>query len=484
MRYLFLILFIISSSLTKAQIVKNVQQIGWRGGTDNVRLKSFPNKDRSLNCVVINTPDSLIAKVYNSKLEVVYSFKTINYKSEFSTDYTIGGFFRGENIIVVLKNDQLDYLINIVYNTKTGDITRRYTSSINKTGKNYALTINTGGDVLYLSTGKKTPFLSIINFDDNQNLKETIFDLNKGLNTGLSDKEMLKTLSSKDESGYDFNISFIDDNIKTSALEATSKNKLYNRVDSLILSSDDKFSETKIFSLNLINGSTKYKVINYDIPRNKLADNIFIDENSTIIGNTLYHLFANIEQLTLSVSNLYSLKLLAQYNVYKEENIDFKNTNIIQNGTFGKKDKVQILNTQKLISKIVNGKIITSGILSSNKKHELTIGAYNRKESNSYYASPMVSGGFIGGAIAGGLAVALTNNRSWDMVTRFKTLFDPITGEHIKGDILDSGTDLISDYTKDIKMPNQGSDTFFSDGNTYYSYYNNDTKSLEVIELK
>ncbi len=68
MRYILLLLVAFSLLTTQAQSVKNQQIIGWRGGTDNVKLKSFPNKDRSLNCVVVTSPDSIIANVYNAKL--------------------------------------------------------------------------------------------------------------------------------------------------------------------------------------------------------------------------------------------------------------------------------------------------------------------------------------------------------------------------------------------------------------------------------
>lgn len=92
MRQLFILIFTFFILTTQAQVVKNQQYIGLRY-SDDIKLKSFPNKDRSLNCVVLTNTDSIIANIYNAKLNKVYSFKTKNNGSIFKSYYAIGGFF-------------------------------------------------------------------------------------------------------------------------------------------------------------------------------------------------------------------------------------------------------------------------------------------------------------------------------------------------------------------------------------------------------
>lgn len=306
-RILFILLISIITFKTKAQLIKNQQIIGWRG-TEDIKLKSFPNKDKSLNCVVLTSPDTILANIYNAKLEVVNSFKIKNHKSEFSSDYVIGGFFTDSIISIVLKNDNDAYLIKLNINFKNNEI-KQETVSFNKNETNYALTINAGDKCYCVCTGRKTPFLNILTLSDGNKNKETFFELNKGLGTNLSDKEMLKELCIKAEVGRNYKISYIDADIATLPVNAQATNKLYLKSDTLILTTDNNFNKTRIFKLNLKNGTTKYDTINYQIARNKLADKLFTGGNSIITGNMLYHLFVNIEQLTFTATNLTSVML-------------------------------------------------------------------------------------------------------------------------------------------------------------------------------
>ena len=503
MRYLFLLFITFSICTVKAQLVKNEQKIGWKNGVkvelfpdfkvgiNDIKLKSFPNKDKSLNCVVITKRDSIIANVYNSKLEVLYTFKTINLTFEEPLNFfPIGGFFKDDSLTIILKSNP-STLENIVCNLKTLEI-KRYSSTIENKDKRYATTINAGDICYQVYVGNKSPLISILSNDDRNGYKESTFNLNKDLNTYISDKELLKALTPKARMENIQKLTFIDKQLITNADDAVSKNKMYLSNDTLTLTIDNVYLDTKIFTLNLSNNNLSYKSISHEVERDSVGEIITVVDssvdlmeksyNSIIIDNILYHLFVSPILLKLSATNLINEQLLFVNKTFVPQDINYKNTKIIQEGTSASSTETKELNTEQLLRKILRGSAVLSGTRNNSSQHQLTIGGYKHLESNSG------AGGFGGfGGVGGmmlGTTFGLSLNRNWDMVTRFKTLFDPITSKHIPGEITETGSDLIDDYVKDVKMPSQGSDTFYSDGNTYYTYYDNDLKSLITIQLK
>lgn len=497
MRHLFILVLLFTILSANAQSVKNQQFVGWRGGTNNVKLKSFPNKDRSLNCVVITSPDSLMANVYNSKLEVVYSFRTRNYGVEETPDNVIGGFFKDNLITVILNNKYSDYLVNLVFNT-TDLSTTGYKSIINLDDKRFVGTVNAGNMCYHISSSKKIPSLIINSFMPLGILNENTYFLNKGTNTKLTDKELIKALTVPDGLGRSSKMALIDNDIVSDADEAVFKNKIYLKNDSLILTVDDNFLETKIFKLDLNSNNLTYQTIAQNIEKDSLGNISVINDgfldyldkshNSVIIENTLYHIFVTDSYLQLRANNLNNGKMIAFYYTNVMQEINYKNTDIIQEGTSASSTQIKKLNTTQFFRKILRGSAVLTGIKNSNNQHQLTVGGYKYLQSNTgaggFGAGGFGAGGFGGGVISGGLSIGLSLNRNWDMVTRFKSLFDPITAKHIEGEITETGTDLIDDYTADIAIPTEGRDTFYSNGNTYYSYYDNKLKSLVAIMLK
>lgn len=481
MRYLFTLLLVFSIFASRAQLIKNEQKIGWKVSFDDLKLKSFPNKDNSLNCVVITNNDSITANVYNAKLEILYSFSAPNNKSIFKSYYGIGGFFRDSLITVVLKNNSNDSLQSIIYNIKNTQKTT-YTTPFNKKNKIYACTINTGDNCYFISAGKKIPFLSVVSFENEGKTKETIFELNKDLGTNLTDNEMLAALLTNNGGFNRFaNFAVVDKNLETNANSAVFKNKIYTKNDNLILSVDDNPDKTRIFTLNLINNSCNYQAVRYSNFKKSSISALYTQSNSIIVENTLYHLVATSDNLKITALNLNSRDTLIKYLVNKNDDINFKNTEIFKENTKTFDKDIKKIKTNQLLAKIANNNAVISGFKNKDGIHQITVGGYQLNPENSLMILPM-AGGLIGAAIASGIAAA--SNNSWHKVTRFKSLFDPLTAQHIAGEITETGSDLIDDYTKGVEMPTQGSDTFYCDGNTYYTYYDNKLKSLIVLLLK
>ncbi|TAH02709.1 MAG: hypothetical protein EAZ15_04810 [Sphingobacteriales bacterium] len=478
MRYLFIVLFACIIFTSKAQSVKNQQFIGWRYNED-IKIKSFPNKDRSLNCVVLSNTDSIIANVYNAKLDKVYSFRTKNNGSIFKSYYAIGGFFNDSLVNVLLKNKSCDTLKVFTYNIKN-ELVKQYNTPFNNKGKIYACTINTGDNCYFISAGNRRPFLSIVTMKNEGITKESIFELNKGLNTNLTDNEMLKViLTSDDNLGRLANFAVINDYTETNANKAYFKNKIYFKNDSLIFTNDNNFSETKKYVLNLKNNVCNYEVIKYPFFKKSAISSLYTKSNSTIIENIIYHLAVTSDNLNVTAINLNTKDTLVSYTAVKTENIDFKNTDIKQNGNASSKN----ITTLQLLKKMANNSAVISGAKNIKGFHEIYIGGY---QANNGTTGGALAGGLVGGVVGAVVVSSIMYSTSSHLpnVTSFKSLFDPLTAKHISGEIPESGTDLIDDYTNGVEMPTQGSDTFYYDGNTYFTYYDNKLKSLVTIMLK
>jgi hypothetical protein len=72
---------------------------------------------------------------------------------------------------------------------------------------------------------------------------------------------------------------------------------------------------------------------------------------------------------------------------------------------------------------------------------------------------------------------------SWKRVTRFKSIIDTKTLEHISGEIKPSLSDIINDYTTNIDIPSKGERLFSLQNNFFYAYYDKSDKSLKVVKL-
>ncbi|TAF46869.1 MAG: hypothetical protein EAZ51_09820 [Sphingobacteriales bacterium] len=488
MRYLFLLGLLISNVWVKAQLVKNEKKIGWRGGEANVKLISFPNKDRSLNCVVLSKPDSIMANVYDDKLNVVYSFATKNpdpYEGVFAP---IGGFFSNNFINIVTKQNGTNIFNCINFNNTTSEI-KLSNTEINTKGKRFVTSVNTGNNFFQIFINKSAPILYVYSTKNDNTFTEQVFELNKDLNTGLTDKEMLSVLSTESR----FKSTLIDKDIVTSADVAVLKSKIYLNNDTLTLAIDDVYSETKVFNLNLSNNKVKYQITSHILEKDSLGNIFSFDEalenipksyNSIIIENILYHVFVTPDILKFSATKLDDNQLLFVYKTNVTDDIDYKNTSILQEGTSVSSTQTKQLTTTQFFRKILGGSAVISGIKNKNNMHQLTIGGYKKLATGSGMGAfgGMGAMGMIGSGMMSFGGVGFSRN--WDKVTRFKTLFDPLTSKHVKGEVNDDDTELIKEYVQNVTMPFEGDDIFYCNGNSYYTYYDNLTKNLVTIMLK
>lgn len=276
----------------------------------------------------------------------------------------------------------------------------------------------------------------------------------------------------------DVDIAIIQTEANCSIEEANAPNKIYYRNDTLLLLMDKQIGHTQVFLFDLLRKKLDYK----SIEREGMAsgNNEFTSQcvyNSFLSEDKLYYVYANEKSLSFAIFNFSDGKEVKRFYARENEEIAFKNTPVLQDGggtIYSTNAKRELEKTKQFLNKLLAGRAVITAYQNQYNQYEITIGAYKEMQS---------SGGgwtsFGGGApiYTGGVGAR------WKRVTRFKSIIDTKTLEHISDEMKPSLSDVIDSYTKDIKIPSEGDSLFKIENNFFYSYYDRNNKSLVVIKL-
>ena len=274
-------------------------------------------------------------------------------------------------------------------------------------------------------------------------------------------------------------IALVDPDIEAAPEVVDAQNKIYLKNDSLILLIDRAPEQLKIFSLDLNSKQATYRTLERDFPP-IIPDAFDLRKfNSFLLEDKLYFVHATPNDFNVSIYNFYTSKLLSTYTSTGNDSINFKNTPVIQEGggTFFSQDiDRKLVKTKQLLRKFSAGNALICAIRNDSGQHEVTVGAYKKITQSSGGYVPM------GGA---GMTMRFTpySSYSWSRVTRFKMLIDPNTGKHIEGQMIPSVSDQIENYSKDLKIPEEGSSLFVANNFHQFAYYDRTEKKLVVIKF-
>jgi hypothetical protein len=275
----------------------------------------------------------------------------------------------------------------------------------------------------------------------------------------------------------------IIDNESPNPLDLTTQDfKAYIFDDRLVFTLDDLASGTDIITINL-----KSKTSDFQKWRNaNLKENQFYLTNSYISDKNIYQIFANKDEMNITVKELYSKNIIAQFSANREDDIKFKNTPLKQEGgtslyTSGKEKELK--NNSEFFRKLWNSNIGIS-VYKSNVL-QITFGGYRE------YTQGMASGSFgtssstistpMGNATA---ASGYSYNPTFNGFNSYTTsrsmyfvgVFNKDTFEHLDGELQKNVFDKIKAYSKEIKS-NISTETIFKFNNYYvFGYYDNSVK--------
>lgn len=262
----------------------------------------------------------------------------------------------------------------------------------------------------------------------------------------------------------------------TSLTEAAKKRKCYFNDKQLIITFDTNVDFTQVVIVDLVNFTAEEKIVNKPAIAKTEFDRL--NSNSFYFENKLYQMKSASDLIYFTIKDLND-NIIKEYFADETKPLDFKNSDIYQEGgDFGGGKRV-LENTSQFIRKVNN---LNSGLTcySIGKNTLIAFGGVSAVQQSAGQAA-LGQFGLIGAlvsAIAFNPTMESFNSYSNRKVVKVEGLFDN-DANHLEGDIQPLAFDKIRTFFD--KNNNVSSQTLFKMNSTYYlGYYDNKT-SLYTI---
>ena len=199
-----------------------------------------------------------------------------------------------------------------------------------------------------------------------------------------------------------------------------------------------------------------------------------------LLDGKLYFVSAEDNKLNVQIRDFYSGSLLKEYSASRDEDIAFKNTPIIQEGSFYHPGARELGKTRQLLRKMTSGNAVIMATREDSSRVGITIGAWQKMSGGG--GGMMMMPGAPGGAplwVPTGNFFRSGSIRS----SRFKMLLDSASLQHLPGDISPDIGERIEQYTKGISIPPEGENLFRNSGKYVYAYYNRDEHKIMLTSF-
>jgi hypothetical protein len=460
MRNYLTLLFSFLCFAVTAQEKKAEEYIGWKSG--KVQLHTISNKQFS--CTFMLNADSIKALVFDNNLKLVQQF-TIYKKNN---EKFLGGFIKNNSICLFMDNASSPGLHSWLFSITDNTIKENTVPfEINK--EKIIGRLSSNEHFFYFTISKKSPEFVLYIFTNELHYDILRYTVAADTWDKMRGNSFLRNNNS-------FNIEKVDTEGECDVEIAQSPNKIYVRNDTLLLLSNTIKSVTSVFEFDLTNNNLGFRQIAHNVNTIKEQPE---EDNSFLLDNKLYYVAATPAVLSVQVADFYTGDILKTFRCNYDEEISFKNTPIIQEGSYFLNITKELTKTKQLLRKMGNGKaVITATRDIANRQVQVLVGSY----------SPPNSGGigitYMPGSPAGTMMLLPTGGftrNSWAKSARFKMLLNTETSEHVAGKLPPDINDKIEAYTKDMKIPDDVENLFVRNGNYHYVFYNREKRVLSIV---
>lgn len=262
--------------------------------------------------------------------------------------------------------------------------------------------------------------------------------------------------------------------------------KIYDRGSSFLLTIDSGLLYTYIFEFKVPDLNVNLKTVE----KEQLPFVGFLPEsNSYLFEDNIYQISALSDTLIFTVKNIDTKKELKRIELSKDEEITFKNSPIMQEGTsFGAKKTRELEKTSQFLRKITT-EDIGLAVVSNKNGYQITIGGKMEVSSSGGGGGMIMTGLNTGMSIATVGAFTFTFNPviysfysyKYNKSTRIECLFDE-NFEHIPGGTPHNIFDTIEAFT--LKSPKARAETIFKLQNSFiYGKYNDEADTYELFQF-
>ena len=432
---------------------------------------SIVNESNNNLAIFLKDEQNTYGYLFNESLQQINSLKSENLSKKYKD-------FLGTSI----SDDNYNLFISNNKHKKFGVISYSFTNQktslkeiVLELSKESFLQSISHKNNFYILTATKNG-LNLYSFKNDGKYDKTHFD--------LSDKKFL----SKKNTICDFNfclsnITGIPKNIEVqkikndnpNSIELTSNRiKLYVKNNVATLTIDNTLGFTQLIKIHL--KELTYNIENFKKPYFVPISN-FVKSNSFIYDDKILQIVASRKELSFTVKNLNTKKIIKEYNIKSTDSITFKNTPIIQDKNKGELDmSIDLFNsnhrefekTTKFLRKITFQDIGISAF-KIDGINQITIGGIKEIQAGM---TPMGMPGF-GGLNMGSFGstnvffnptMFAYNGYNNTVSTYINCLFDE-NYNHVKGEIKENVFDKINNFKKDKEK--------FINAENLFNYKNN-----------
>ena len=280
----------------------------------------------------------------------------------------------------------------------------------------------------------------------------------------------------------------IENNVPNSIEIASKRIKIYPKGESLTISLNHRISATRVILLDLNNDSAI--VDHYNISTLPFENTSKKKSNSFIYQNRIYQMIVSQNLMVYTVKDLSTKKIISNYSFKKEEEIPFKNSSIIQDGSTYSSGTRKLGKTKQFLRKLTNSDNVGLVAYKKGDLINLHMGGIAKLHNGAGAGAMMMSGlGGIPIAQFGVLSISVNPlfhaYGSYNDNTRcvyIKCLFIEKTLEHFKGpvdrnifDKIHNYSDSIERYELEVVFKYQD---FFING-----HYNKKTKQYHLLKF-
>jgi len=443
------------------------QDIGWRGWRGkNVELHTISDKENTQHCLFLVGADSIKGFLLNNSGAIVHTY-TI---SRVGSEKLMGGFIKDGKIYVYLHNSSDEVFHALVFE---GDTDKENVIPFPLKKEKQLDKISCGDHFIYFTVNKKSSDLIIYDFKD-----EMKYDT---LRYHFEDDLWKKLTKGNSNFGRDADVGTVDPQGKWSVESAQNANKIYYVHDSLFLVMNNERGNTGVIAFDMQHKQTSTWVVTQSDAVMPADDRPHpYSDNSFLLDGKLYYVQATFDSLFVQVNDFYGGQLLKKYTSKRNEDIDFKNTPIMQGGTaLYAKGAKELDKTRQLLRKMVNGRAMIVARREGSGRVVLTIGSYTEAGGGGGF----MMGGGAGGAGGAPVFMGGGGGPGWTVSARFKMLLDENTFEHVGGDIGPGIYEKVDSFTSDKNVPENGEAVFMLGNDYVYAYYDKTASMLRMVRM-
>ncbi len=274
----------------------------------------------------------------------------------------------------------------------------------------------------------------------------------------------------------------IDSSVPNKLKRTSKENKLYIQDDKIFITFENDDLHTSLNVIDLKDKSIISKVIPYPKGKTSRLKNF----NSFVKDGHFFHIASSREEMFFQVKD-FDNNLIKEYHIGEGDDITFKNSDLIQDGSNFRSKKRLLKTTKQYLRKITSGNLGIA-IHRQDDSNIVTIGSHTVIQGGGGYSFP--AGPSVSSVSSGPIIIAPTYNPTFSTFNSygaskdvyFNSVLDDNYNHRKAATYSDNIFDRIKNYQDTLKW-DEGIDVFIHKKKTYFSHFNIKTKTYSLVQF-